>query len=128
MGQRQETQTYEIVCLEHQGHCLYAEVIQAVTEQQRSWLRPLALALATVETTTWNQDEARIQQIYDLRECSDLLWPQTQLRAALDIELLPMLTMLQTEKGSTENSANKDANKQLQAFLHRVCRDSSIVR
>lgn len=127
MGQRQETQTYKIVCLEHQGRCLYAEIIQTIQKNQRYWLRPLALSLVTGQNDTWAQDDSEVQQIYDLRDCSDLLWPQTQLRAALDIELLPMLTMLQTEKRSTEVKVQKEAHQQLQAFLHSVCSDPPIM-
>ncbi|MEO0375830.1 MAG: hypothetical protein AAF329_14630 [Cyanobacteria bacterium P01_A01_bin.17] len=125
MGQRQEARTYEIVCLEYQHDCLYAEMIQVIEKQQRCWLRPLALSLGYSQTEeTSDHHESHTQQIYDLRDCSDLLWPQTQLRAALDTELLPLLEMLQTDKTAGESSASPEANQQLHTFLHQLCSPS----
>lgn len=121
MGQRQESQTYEIVCLEYQRDCLYAEIVQIIEEQQRCWLRPLALSRECNQTEPQTPHNSQAQQIYDLRNCSDLLWPQAQLRAALDTELLPMLTMLQAEKTAGEASTSPEENQQLHAFLHQLC-------
>ncbi|MGB7417293.1 MAG: hypothetical protein WA902_24065 [Thermosynechococcaceae cyanobacterium] len=112
MDPRQPAQTYEIVCLEHQSGCLYAEVVQQVSERQRSWLRPLALSLG--------EAEALDNIVYDLRGCSDLLWPQTQLRAALDMELLSVLAMLPPEKPYS-SALDKEAHRQLHDFLNRLC-------
>ncbi|PZD74876.1 hypothetical protein C1752_00844 [Acaryochloris thomasi RCC1774] len=128
MGQRQEARTYEIVCLEYQSDCLYAEMIQIIEKQQRCWLRPLALSLGCNRTATSDHHESYTQQIYDLRDCSDLLWPQTQLRAALDTELLPLLEMLQTDKIAGETSASPRANQQLHAFLHQLCAPSQALK
>ncbi|MGF1603521.1 MAG: hypothetical protein ACFCU8_16150 [Thermosynechococcaceae cyanobacterium] len=113
MDPNHATQTYEIVCLEHQSGCLYAEVVQQVSERQRSWLRPLALSLGAAE--------ALDKIVYDLRGGSDLLWPQIQLRAALDMELLSVLAMLPPEKPYTSSALDKDAHRQLQGFLKRLC-------
>ncbi len=111
-----DAQTYEILCLEHQGSFLYAEKVQTVEESERFWLRPLSLSLSWGKGNT---QEAEQYHFYDLRGCSDILWPQAQLRSALDMELLPVLTLLQTEKLVLE--ADSEANQQLHAFLRCVC-------
>jgi hypothetical protein len=124
MGQHQEAQTYEIVCLEHQGNCLYAEMVQVIEERQRCWLRPLALSLVVGSAESNNQSFA--PKIIDLRSCSDLLWPLMQIRAALDMEILPMLAMLQADKTAIEAGSNLKANQQLHAFLRHLLNASQV--
>jgi hypothetical protein len=115
MGQSPAVQTYEIICLEYQNSYLYAEVVQQVSQRQRSWLRPLALSLCV-------DNADRLENIvYDLRGCSDLLWPQTQLRAALDTELFDLLALLPPEKPDASSALCREAHKQLHVFLSRLC-------
>jgi hypothetical protein len=35
--------------------------------------------------------------VYDVRSCSDLLWPRSLFRSVLDTELIPLLTCLDVE-------------------------------
>lgn len=113
----QTTQTYEIVCLEHQNRCLYAEIVQRTKE--RYWVRPLALA----DLSDKRQSQGS-PHICDLRGCSDLLWPQVQWRTVLDLELLPVLAFLQTDK-PTSAALNPEASQYLHDFLRRVCVSST---
>lgn len=87
------TTAYEIVCLEHQGSYLYAEVIQRITARQRSWVRPLFLQLTT------QSSELAYPGLFSFRlqNCADLVWPSQFFRPALDEEVLPFLLQMHTE-------------------------------
>ncbi|NJK28821.1 MAG: hypothetical protein HC851_06365 [Acaryochloris sp. RU_4_1] len=92
----------EIVCLEHQGNYLYAEVIQIVADRQRSWVRPLFLQL----TTQSSGEQTEMTQglfAYHLHNCSDLVWPSQFFRPALDEEVLPLLMQMQLNKQQQED-------------------------
>jgi len=65
---------------------LYAEVIQAIPERSRCWVRPLLLVmrLATVDAGDW----------CDLRTAPDLVWSDRAFQLALDVEVIPWLAQL----------------------------------
>ena len=107
-------QPSQIVCLEYEGTCLYAEVIQIVASRQICWVRPLMLALPP------SRDLAASDQpiLSDLRQGADLLWPTILFRPALDTEVLPLLTHLQGSKIQSDNS--QVAHQQLQHFVSQV--------
>ncbi len=84
-------QPRQIVCLEHEAVCLYAEVVQAIESRQMCWVRPLILTVSTVQAAGHRDDSGSATVHYDLREDSDLLWPLALFRAALDTEVLPLL-------------------------------------
>jgi hypothetical protein len=86
----------QIVYLNHENVTLYAEVIQMAIARPLCWVRPLVL----VETLSEPQvDDAAVStKIYNLKEGSDLLWPATLFHTAMDVEVIPLLANLETEK------------------------------
>ncbi len=96
-----QSATYEIVCLEHQGSYLYAEVIQTIADRQRSWVRPLFLQLTT-ESSSGPANSAQGLFAYRLHNCSDLVWPSQFFRPALDHEVLPLMLQMHGEKSPEE--------------------------
>jgi hypothetical protein len=60
--------------------------------------------------------------LYDLRQGADLLWSSNLFRPALDTEVLPLFTQLQTCKTQDENQ--QLAHQQLQRFVRQVWQDS----
>lgn len=109
-------QPSQIVCLEHQETRLYAEVIQIVESRKVVWVRPLMLVVSPS-----NQLDSEPFSFYDLRQGADLLWPSHLFRPALDTEVLPLFTYLQTSKTQGENQ--QLAHQQLQCFVRQVWQD-----
>ena len=105
-------QPRQIVCLEHEGTCLYAEVIQVVASRQICWVRPLLMG---VFPTDFQLHES---PLYDLRSSSDLLWPITSFRPALDTEVMPLLTQLLALESQPEQDPS--GQQQLSQFIHQV--------
>jgi hypothetical protein len=107
-------QPSQIVGLEHQETCLYAEVIQVVTSRQICWVRPLLLAVGMAD------EEALPTRtiVSDLRLSADLLWPASLFRPALDTEVLPLLAQLNAPNTPQANSL--EASKRLNHFIHQV--------
>ncbi|NER35931.1 MAG: hypothetical protein F6J93_18410 [Oscillatoria sp. SIO1A7] len=117
MDQDSNFQPGEIVCLEHEGICLYAEVIQILVGRPMFWVRPLMLAV-------WPSDSPQTfpelpAQLYDLRQGSDLVWPMNRFRPALDIEVIPLLTELETATNKPPD-ALVIARRQLRDFVQQV--------
>ncbi len=106
-------QPRQIVCLEHEGTRLYAEVIQVVESRQVCWVRPLLL----VEFPDCNYPSID-PPLHDLRPSADLLWPLTLFRPALDTEVMPLLVGLLAEEPPPER--DPVAQQQLNQFLHQV--------
>jgi hypothetical protein len=120
-----ESTPCEIVCLEHQGNYLYAEVIQIIADRQRSWVRPLFLQL----TTQSSGEQAHAAQglfAYRLQNCSDLVWPSQFFRPALDEEVLPLLMQMQVDKTQQEEDPgvvwerDRKACQALRQLIQRV--------
>lgn len=110
----QNFQPRQIVCLEHEGNCLYAEVIQVVVSRQLCWVRPLMLGV--LPTGFFSSEQPLV--LTDLRCCADLLWPIILFRPALDTEVVPLLaTMLPSEPPLERDSV---AQQQLSQFIHQV--------
>jgi len=105
-------QPREIVCLEHEGVCLYAEVIQVVVSRQLCWVRPLLLG---GKTCSFSSNQSLL--LTDLRFEADLLWPLTLFRPALDTEVIPLLTTLLV---SLPQEGDPAARQQLNSFVHQV--------
>lgn len=74
----------QIVCLEHQNYSLYSEVIQVILQRDSCWVRPLLLV--------FHSDD--VQDIFDVRCVSDLIFPFSFFRPALDTEVIPLLSHL----------------------------------
>ena len=112
----EEFQPCQIVCLEHQNRCLYAEVIQALPSRGRFWLRPLMLGIWPLDANANFMESP--DELYDLRQGADLVWPTTGFRLALDTEVIPLLTELETLRKTPEQ--NDLGNRQLRNFVDRV--------
>ena len=110
----QEFQPCQIVCLEYEHTRLYAEVIQVVTSRQMCWARPLMLAVCASDRDAIAPPE--LATLYDLRQDSDLLWPISLFRPAVDTEVIPLLVQLDTP----ETQTNQIAHQQLKSFIQQV--------
>ncbi len=77
----------QVVCIEQGDLRLFGEVVQMVPVRSRCWARPLAIAQVM-------PDSFQLALRYDLRESSHLLLPAAVFRAALDTELIPLMTAL----------------------------------
>ena len=137
MSFKAKFQPLQIVCLECQKTCLYAEVIQIVEERQLCWVRPIALVDASnlEQGLSHNSDRQQDEQplLYDLREGADLLCPISLFQAALDTQVIPILTELEAPKAETMrlqavlsqsisqgSSQTSASHYQLRAFIQSV--------
>ena len=115
-------QPCQIVCLQHESSCLYAEVVQIVESRQLCWVRPLVLTLRPAESTAQSSTFWEQSGCYDLRQDSDLLLPLTLFRAALDTEVLPWLSSLYVDdRPIGEQGGSKELGRGLfRQFIHQV--------
>lgn len=80
----------QLVCLDYENLCLFAEVIQVIEIRKMCWVRPLLMQVKPANS----DEEMTTGEIWDLRESIDLVLPITLFRAAMDTELLPLLCYL----------------------------------
>lgn len=119
-----DAQVSQILCLEHRQSRLYVELIQAVTARQVYWVRPFLL-LMRVEGEIQEWDSTRVSDdfpdclIYDVRQCSDLLWPMHLFRVALDVEIIPLLMQVVATESPNEGD-RQIARQRLHQFIHTV--------
>jgi hypothetical protein len=125
-------QASQIVCVDNANKSLYAEVIQIVSERQFCWARPIALVdgdislrldtvvFDPVESLDKTATSAFDQVLYDLREGADLLLPMRLFRIALDTEVIPLLTHLETSK--TKPEGDRTCHQVLQDFVQQLCK------
>ena len=119
-------QPCQIVCLQHESSCLYAEVVQIVESRHRCWVRPLVLILRSPEISTWDKPLGELldeqSDCYDLRQGSDLLLPLTLFRVALDTEVLPWLTNFYADDRpvSEQDSGDKRGHVAFKQFIQQV--------
>ena len=107
----------QIVSLECGDACLHSEVIQVVEARQVCWVRPLMLVVLLSRkdlSAQWSQEYT----LSDLRDGADLLWPGSLFRAALDTEVISLLTQLQSLDSEKKDGAR--ASRQLRDFVDRV--------
>jgi hypothetical protein len=113
----------QIVCLAADRQFLFGEMVQHVVSRQQCWVRPLVLAVALNEA-------ARLEAIgnadwdwYDLRQGSDLLLPQQLFREALDMEVLPLMSLLYQAEDKQNHLPDRSqlARQQVHALVRRVC-------
>ena len=107
-------QPRQIVCLEHGGTYLYAEVIQVVVSRQVCWVRPLVMGVFSDGFHPYDQ----VSSLHDLRSVADLLWPVQFFRSAFDTEVIPLLTQLLALEPQLEHGPA--AQQQLSKFIHQV--------
>lgn len=101
----------QIVCLDFECSCLYGEVIQLIPQRRLCWFRPICI------TTDLAQDQALDnRQIIGLQSDSDLLWPISFFRVALDVEVISWLSDL----NNTNNVDQKTSRRYLNQFVQQV--------
>lgn len=110
--------SHQIVCIEGKDSFLYSEVIQIIVKRQLCWARPLLLAKFSDSFTTARDNFPTTEQIIDLREGSDLLLPLSLFRPALDTEIIPLITQLNSIDSSLKDQ--QIASKQLHGFIQQV--------
>ncbi|MBE9185731.1 hypothetical protein IQ270_13740 [Microcoleus sp. LEGE 07076] len=107
----------QIVSLECGNACLHSEVIEVVEARQICWVRPLMLVgLVAQKDVSEQWPEEYI--LSDLRDGADLLWPLSLFRAALDTEVISLLSQLQSLDSDKKDSTI--ASRQLRDFVDRV--------
>jgi hypothetical protein len=119
---------YQILCLEHQDSRLYAEVVQFVELRGAYWVHPLALLMrapaSEVSFAEFGLEQvAGCFQLHDLRQGADLVWPACLFRAALDTEVMPLLSHLSELATFPDDKTNQKklaAHHQLQQFVQQV--------
>ncbi len=107
----------QIVSLECGNACLHSEVIEVVQARQICWVRPLML-VGLVSEKDVSQQWPEQYTLSDLRDGADLLWPLSLFRAALDTEVISLLTQLQSLDSDRKDSTI--ASRQLRDFVDRV--------
>lgn len=113
---------HQIVCIERKTAFLYSEVIQVVVQRQLCWARPLLLAKFSDTSTTPITNLAITAQIIDLREGSDLLLPISFFRPALDTEIIPLISQLNSLDSSIKDQ--QVSSKQLNGFIKEVWQEN----
>jgi hypothetical protein len=133
----------QIVCLEHQSSHLYGEVIQLIPQRQLCWFRPLCLVISADTPSSLKSElserslelefvqhsgSSRLRQnfdysksaqelkLIDLQSGSDLLWPASLFRPALDTEIIYLLPQLQDNSHHFDNKISNQ--KYLNKFIH----------
>lgn len=107
----------QIVSLECGNACLHSEVIQVVEARQVCWVRPLMLVVFSSPQDLTDRLSPEYS-LLDLRDGSDLLWPLNLFRAALDTEIISLLTQLHSL--DYEKKDGVTASRQLRDFVDRV--------
>ncbi|MEG4576572.1 hypothetical protein QUA56_28430 [Microcoleus sp. N3A4] len=107
----------QIVSLECGDACLHSEVIQVVEARQVCWVRPLMLVVL-VSGKDLSDRRSEEYTLSDLRDGADLLWPLSLFRAALDTEVISLLTELHSL--DSEKKDGVIASRQLRDFVDRV--------
>jgi hypothetical protein len=108
----------QIVCLEYQNKLLYTEVIQSLLERAWCWSRPLCMAISDREEFGNFSKDNSVKTIIDLRSSSDLILPNCLFRPALDLELIPLLALL--EKEDELEGSEQLPNNYLNRFIRLV--------
>jgi hypothetical protein len=116
-----EFQPCQIVYLEHQNRRLFAEIIQVLPARDRFWLRPLAIGIGSLDPNPCFSESP--QELYDLRQGADLVWPTTGFQLALDTQVIPLLMALETLDKTPDHPIL--AHRQLRDFVDLVWQASS---
>ena len=115
----QSFQPCQILYLEHECDRLYVEVVQIVAIRQMCWARPLMLVTSSAPpSTTHSFTEVDKLTLHDLRQAPDLLWPISLFQAALDSDVIALLSQLYALQTQTE--ATHLARQLLNTFTQQV--------
>ena len=104
----------QIICLEDRDTCLYGEVIQLIPSRGLCWFRPICMT----KSNSQQERDSGIKQLIYLRSGSDLLWPMSLFRPALDTEVVSWLVDLDDTNKSTEQQAS--SRQYLHQFVQQV--------
>ena len=111
----------EIICLQNDCTYLYGEVIQLLPKRGLCWFRPMCLVVSDLGGDR-RSPIIEPTQLIDLQSGSDLLWPISLFRPALDTEVISLLPLLSDRHSP---SVNKSPNRQyLNRFIQQVWRDN----
>ncbi len=106
----------EFACLQHERIALYTEIIQVIEQRRRYWARPVLLCELAPHP---DDDIEAISTVYDVRACSDLLWPRSLFRCVYDTELIPLLAALDPTTSGLEG-ATKQTSGHLEVARHKL--------
>lgn len=104
----------QIICLEDRNTCLYGEVIQLIPSRKICWFRPICMTIDNLDRDSGIQN----RQLIHLQSGSDLLWPVSLFRAALDTEVIFLLGELDSLEKSIEDRLS--CRQHLNQFIHQV--------
>ena len=104
----------QIICLEHEETYLYGEVIQLIPIRRMCWFRPICMTKSNFDRNGNLENSFLIH----LRSGSDLLWPISLFRPALDTEVISLLTDLD-DSDKSEQAARFD-RQHLNQFVRQV--------
>ena len=104
----------QIICLEYEATCLYGEVIQLIPSRGMCWFRPICM---TISDPHGHLDSEAYDLIH-LRSGSDLLWPTTLFRPALDTEVISLLVDTNAPEKSKQDKVS--GRQYLNQFVHQV--------
>jgi hypothetical protein len=119
----------QIVCLDYQASSLYGEVIQLIPHRQRCWFRPLCLVISSDTASLLELDfpgqlehvptqATEMGILINLGSGSDLLWPDSLFRPALDTEIFYLLPQLKDINHHFEHKTSQQ--KYLNQFVRLV--------
>ncbi len=97
----------EFACLQYERIALYTEIIQVIEPRQRYWARPILLCESAPHP---DGDREAIPTVYDVRSCSDLLWPRSLFRCVYDTELIPLLAALDPPAPGLEETTKQTSS------------------
>ncbi|MFW6359156.1 MAG: hypothetical protein ACOC0N_08115 [Chroococcales cyanobacterium] len=103
-GSNPTFQARQIVYLEQDNSRLYTEVIQVIASRQLCWVRPLMLATFPKNAKTL-PTLPKAETLYDMRQASDLVWYLSLFSPALDTEVIPLITQLDSPALQIEEEA-----------------------
>lgn len=105
----------QIICLEHKATCLYGEVIQLIPERGMCWFRPICMTVSQIGgDRSFDRENC---DLIRLKSGSDLLWPTSLFRSALDTEVISLLVDSEDSKKSDRDGASR---RYLNRFIREV--------
>ena len=92
----------QIICLEDVDTRLYGEVIQLIPDRKICWFRPICMTIGELNLDSGIERG----QLVCLDSSSDLLWPISLFRPALDMEVISLLSELDDSKNLGSQVSN----------------------
>jgi hypothetical protein len=114
----------QIVAIDNTNSVLYGEIIQTIPQRQMCWVRVLAIAQLSPQSSKAQYTQASLYQdsdgvIINLHGAIDLLFPLNLFRVALDSEIMPLLSKINPyEPHDLLDSPN--SRQRLNQFLQEI--------